>query len=130
MKKQKHTIYVILMLLLFMACSKDNLNVDFPKQPEDQFFTDEQKLDRGIRGVYAQLTDLYSFGGMTCVYPLYLLPSDEFTQEAGGSNNDIDNFKGFNSFARLELCILEPVDAAYQPCQYNARYYGEEQRSL
>lgn len=97
MKKQKHTIYVILMLLLFMACSKDNLNVDFPKQPEDQFFTDEQKLDRGIRGVYAQLTDLYSFGGMTCVYPLYLLPSDEFTQEAGGSNNDIDNFKGFNS---------------------------------
>lgn len=101
MKKQKRTIYVLLMLLLFMACSKDNLNVEFPKQPEEQFFTDEQKLDRGIRGVYAQLTDLYSFGGMTCVYPLYLLPSDAFTQEAGGSNNDIDNFKGFNSSHNL-----------------------------
>ena len=96
MKKEKKIIYVFLVLLFILSCSKENLDVDFPKQPEDQFFTDEQKLDRGIRGVYAQLTDLYSFGAMTCVYPLYLLPSDAFTQDAGGSNNNIDNFKGFN----------------------------------
>lgn len=97
MNKMKNIIYSLLTLMVIISCSKENLDVDFPKQPEEQFFTDEQKLERGIRGVYAQMTDLYSFGGMTCVYPLYLLPSDAFTQDAGGSNNDIDNFKGYNS---------------------------------
>jgi tetratricopeptide (TPR) repeat protein len=142
MKKQKRTIYVLLMLLLFMACSKDNLNVEFPKQPEEQFFTDEQKLDRGIRGVYAQLTDLYSFGGMTCVYPLYLLPSDAFTQEAGGSNNDIDNFKGFNASHNLNtaywnllmrlinrantmLDITDKYDALYKTSGLKDTHRGE-----
>jgi hypothetical protein len=42
------------------------------------------------------MTDLYSFAAMGCVYPLYILPDDSFTQNAGGSNNDLDNFKGFN----------------------------------
>lgn len=96
MKKERKILYTFWVLLLIISCSKENLDIDFPKQPEDQFFTNEQKLDRGIRGVYAQLTDLYSFGAMTCVYPMYLLPSDAFTQDAGGSNNNIDNFKGFN----------------------------------
>jgi hypothetical protein len=97
MKKVKSIIYVLLTLMVIASCRKDNLNVDFPKQPEDQYFNNEQKFENGIRGVYAQMTDLYSFGGMTCIYPLYLLPSDAFTQDAGGSNNSIDNFKGFNS---------------------------------
>lgn len=98
MKKTKYLIYSILFLALgsIMSCNKENLNVDFPKQPEDQFFTNEQTLDRGIRGIYAQMTDLYSFAAMGCVYPLYILPDDSFTQNAGGSNNDLDNFKGFN----------------------------------
>lgn len=99
MKMTKYLIFSFLFLVLglVISCNKDNLNVDFSKQPESQFFNNEQKLDRGIRGVYAQMTDLYSFGGMTCIYPLYLLPDDAFTQAAGGSNNDLDNFKGLNS---------------------------------
>jgi len=99
MKKTKYLIYSILFLALgfVMSCNKDNLNVDFAKQPEDQFFNSEQKLDRGIEGVYAQMTDLYSFAAMGCVYPLYILPDDAFTQPAGGSINNLDNFKGFNS---------------------------------
>ncbi len=98
MKNYKYIFYLLLCSIAgFFSCSKENLNVEFPKQPEEQFFNNEQKLDRGIRGVYAQMTDLYSFAGMSCVYPLYILPDDAFTQDAGGSNNNLDNFKGFNS---------------------------------
>jgi len=99
MKKMKYLLYILQFTIgvLFFSCSKENLNVEFPKQPEEQFFNNEQKLDRGIRGVYAQMTDLYSFGGMSCVYPMYLLPEDAFTMNAGGSLTNLDNFKGFNS---------------------------------
>lgn len=99
MKKTNYLIQSLFILgfSLVVSCNKENLNVDFPKQPEAQFFNNEQKLDRGIRGVYAQMTDLYSFAAMGCVYPLYILPDDAFTQNAGGKNNDIDNFKGFNA---------------------------------
>ena len=98
MKKTKYLIYGFLFLSLgsMLSCNKENLDVQATKQVEGQFFSSEQMLDRGIRGVYAQMTDLYSFAAMGCVYPLYILPDDAFTQNAGGSNNDLDNFKGFN----------------------------------
>ncbi|MGN6511532.1 MAG: RagB/SusD family nutrient uptake outer membrane protein [Chitinophaga sp.] len=77
---------------LFCSCDK-KLDIKPTKEPEEDYFKDEDHLQRGVGGAYAKLTDLYTFNNNSPRHKLWLLPGDDLM-----ANNPtvMDNFSGLN----------------------------------
>lgn len=87
-------------LLMNTACS-DFLNVEPTSQLESVYFENENRVDRGIGSIYAEIAVLYNpnmqsgaFSGAP-LYKLWLLPGDDLTTD-NNSNSDFEAFANLN----------------------------------
>lgn len=91
MKKNifKFTILTILFTTLFFySCNKEKLDL-LPHGPtEANFFATEADFSKAVLGVYAKMSDFYSFGGGAI--GIFLLPGDDITTNA--SNEEFEIF--------------------------------------
>lgn len=89
-RKCKYITIIFLALISLYSCDK-NLDINPTKELESDYFSDEERLQRGIIAVYAKLTDLYSYNANAPMHKLWLLPGDDMR-----SNNprSADTFKG------------------------------------
>ncbi|KAA6438861.1 RagB/SusD family nutrient uptake outer membrane protein [Dyadobacter flavalbus] len=84
--------YVMVALIICSACDR-NLDVKPTRELESEYFSDQERMQRGVLAVYAKITDLYGYNANAPRHKLWLLPGDDLM-----SNNpsQMDNFKGLN----------------------------------
>ena len=92
---QKYLLSVVV-LLTATACEK-SLDIAPTKELESVYFDTEERIQRGIGGAYAAITDVYGAqldanGGTQ--HPLWLLPADDITSD--GTGNSLETFSGLN----------------------------------
>jgi tetratricopeptide (TPR) repeat protein len=81
-KMNKHIIYLVLSATTFFvvtACNKDVLNVQPSSPTETAYFTQESGFQQAVLGIYAKLTDLYSYNIINWLQEVVLLPGDDLT---------------------------------------------------
>lgn len=61
MKNTKIYILSILLAAMGMVACDENLDVDPTKELENEYFVNETRMQTGVIGVYAKLTDLYTY---------------------------------------------------------------------
>jgi starch-binding outer membrane protein, SusD/RagB family len=91
----------ILGMLIFSSCKKF-LDVPPSAELESNYFINENRVQRGIGGIYASLSNIYganlgsqvTANGQT-IYPLWLLQGDDLTT-SGTSNSAYEAFSGFS----------------------------------
>ena len=86
-------------IISFSGCDK-NLDIKPTSEIESIYFSDEDRITRGIGGTYAQLANIYGpqLGDAT-QYGLWLLPADDITFD--GDWNSRETFSGFNGSDNL-----------------------------
>ncbi|HYW96395.1 MAG TPA: RagB/SusD family nutrient uptake outer membrane protein [Bacteroidales bacterium] len=92
MKQYKFTIlFGIMFALSFLNACDKNLDVKPTAELESEYFSDQSRMQRGMRAVYAKITDLYTYNANNPPHKLWLLPGDDLR-----SNNarTMDDFKG------------------------------------
>ncbi len=92
---QKYLLTAVV-LLTVSACDK-SLDIAPTKELESVYFDTEERIQRGIGGAYASITDIYGpqldvNGGTQ--HPLWLLPADDITSD--GTGNPLETFSGLN----------------------------------
>ena len=68
-------------IVIINACNEENLALDPFSQTELAYFNDQDAFERGIRGVYAKLTDFYWFNANNPNHEVWLLPGDDLTTD-------------------------------------------------
>lgn len=95
----------ILALVTFIigSCAEEHLNVPIRDQVAETFFENEGKIQRGIGGIYAELTNIYTanlgsgyIGRNITIHPYWLLQGDDLTN-SGNSNAAYEAFSGFSA---------------------------------
>ena len=82
---KKITYYLIIafilpvILLIPTACNEENIDLPPLAETELAFFTNQDAFERGIRGIYAKLTDFYWFHANNPIHEVWLLPGDDLT---------------------------------------------------
>jgi starch-binding outer membrane protein, SusD/RagB family len=66
----------IILITLLNACDK-NLDLSPGGSTEDMMYHSEMDFHKGIYGIYAKITDIYSFNNNNPVHFLWLLPGDD-----------------------------------------------------
>ena len=84
----------VAILLIYTACEK-SLDIAPTKELESVYFDTEERVQRGIGGTYAAITDVYGAqldikGGSP--HPFWLLPADDITFD--GTGNSLETFSG------------------------------------
>jgi starch-binding outer membrane protein, SusD/RagB family len=97
--KIKKYIYVLSLLLVTAFYSCDQLvEVDPVDEVETNYFIFENRIERGVGAVYANLASIYStqlqVGSPGAMHAFWLLPGDDLVHE--GSGNSLDNFSALN----------------------------------
>ncbi len=93
MKKIGHILVVLITLAFCTGCDR-NLDIKPTKELESDYFSDEERMQRGVRAVYAKITDLYGYNNNAPRHLLWLLPGDDLR---GNNPRTKDNFKGLSS---------------------------------
>jgi starch-binding outer membrane protein, SusD/RagB family len=100
--KFNHSLFIIsTFLFIFISC-ESNLDIDPTVYVAESFFQSEERIQRGIGGVYAAITNIYGpqLGGAEPMYDyvtkhgFWLLPGDDIT--ADGTENPLETFSGLN----------------------------------
>lgn len=79
---KKHIIKSAILVVLLAAgasCNKELLNIQPSSPTETAYFTQESAFQQAVLGIYAKLTDLYSYNNVNWLQEVILLPSDELT---------------------------------------------------
>jgi len=79
---KKHIIKSAILVVLLAAgasCNKELLNIQPSSPTEAAYFTQESAFQQAVLGIYAKLTDLYSYNNVNWLQEVILLPSDELT---------------------------------------------------
>lgn len=92
MKKFEYILLAFLGLSLFNSCDK-NLDIKPTKELESEYFSDEERMQRGILAVYAKITDLYGYNANSPKHKLWLLPGDDLR---ANNPKQKDTFKGLS----------------------------------
>lgn len=92
MKKIKYIILSFLALLMFYSCD-ENLDIKPTKEMESEYFSNESRIQAGILGVYAKITDFYTYNNNRPKHKLWLLPGDDLR---ANNPRDMDTFKGIS----------------------------------
>jgi hypothetical protein len=103
MYKHFKKIFPILLLgtLTFNACKKDVLDVPLTTELESTYFENEDRVERGIGAIYAEIQNLYGANlGMSTsrgetLHPCWLLEGDDLTT-SGQSNGAYESFSGLS----------------------------------
>ncbi len=74
---------LVLILISWQACDDSVLNQEPQGFTEATYFASESDFQEAVVAVYAKLTDLYYFGSNEPKHPVWLLPGDAVTTEAG-----------------------------------------------
>lgn len=89
-------------VLFVIACTDEYLDVPIVDEVSETFFDNEDKIQRGVGGMYAELANIYSanlgtglIGRGTTIHPYWLLPGDDLTN-SGNSNAAYEAFAGLS----------------------------------
>jgi len=93
MKKIENILTIVVTVVLCVGCDR-NLDIKPTKELESDYFSDEERMQRGVRGVYAKITDFYGFNNNAPSHLLWLLPGDDLM---GNNPRTKDTFKGLSS---------------------------------
>jgi tetratricopeptide (TPR) repeat protein len=94
MNIRKYIIPVILTLmgLTFYSCN-DMLEVNPTSEVASNYFTTENRIQRGVGGAYANFASIYGtqyqIGSPGPMHPFWLLPGDDLIQDGSGSTYDV-----------------------------------------
>lgn len=73
----------VFILLTWQACDDSILDQEPLGFTEATFFQNEEDFEEAVFGVYAKLTDLYSYNGGDANKTVWILPGDDITTAAG-----------------------------------------------
>ena len=98
----KKIIPLLLLGTLLNSSCKDVLDLPLTSELETTYFENENRVQRGIGGIYASVQNLYganlgtqtSSNGQT-LHPAWLLQGDDLTT-SGTSNGAYESFSGFS----------------------------------
>ena len=106
MKKLRKVLIVsvwALVTFVIGSCADEHLDVPVRDQVAETFFENEGKVQRGIGGIYAELTNIYTanlgtgyIGRGITIHPYWLLQGDDLTN-SGNSNAAYEAFSGFSA---------------------------------
>lgn len=93
----KTTIIALLTVLLGSSCS-DFLDVAPTSELESNYFENENRIQRGIGAIYAEITNLYgsNLAKAGATHPIYLLQGDDLAA-SGTSYSNYEAFSGFSA---------------------------------
>ncbi|GAA4306720.1 RagB/SusD family nutrient uptake outer membrane protein [Compostibacter hankyongensis] len=70
---------LLTLCMVWMSCNKELLRIN-PSQPtETAYFTRQSAFQQAVLGIYAKLTDLYSYNNINWLQEALLLPGDDLT---------------------------------------------------
>lgn len=85
-----YLLIIATLMLLATACD-ENLEVAPTQELENEFFVNEQRMQSGMLGVYAKITDLYGYNANNPHHKIWLLPGDDLR---ANNPKSLDTFKG------------------------------------
>ena len=94
MNKLKIYSLLTLVAVVFLTACDENLDVNPTKELESEYFSDQQRMQQGVIGVYAKITDIYTYNSNNPHNELWLLPGDDLRSR---NPQSLDNFKGLSS---------------------------------
>lgn len=65
--------------MLMGSCNKELLKINPSSPTESAYFTQESAFQQAVLGIYAKLTDLYSYNNVNWLQEVVLLPGDDLT---------------------------------------------------
>jgi len=78
-----------LILAMMGSCNKDILKINPSSPTESAYFTQQSAFEQAVLGIYAKLTDLYSYNNVNWLQEVVLLPGDALTTT---QQNNFENF--------------------------------------
>ena len=77
------------LILAMGSCNKDILKISPSSPTESAYFTQQSAFEQAVLGIYAKLTDLYSYNNVNWLQEVVLLPGDALTTT---QQNNFENF--------------------------------------
>lgn len=107
----KTTLLMIGIVLIGSSCS-DFLDVAPTSELESNYFENENRIQRGIGGIYAEITNLYgsNLGKAGATHPMYLLQGDDLA----ASGTSYSNYEAFSGFSASDGLIAQYWAHLYQ----------------
>lgn len=105
-----------LLLTALTACDR-SLDIVPTKEVESVYFNTEARIQRGIGGAYAAITNIYGpqLGTLT-QHPFWLLPADDLTFDGTGSA--LETFSGLNGANGLVEGMWQRLYAIVSRCNF------------
>lgn len=75
----KFSLIVFLAVFVVASCNKQGLDLKILSDTEETFYTSEIRMDKGIIGIYAKLTDVYGYAVNNPKHELWMVPGDDLT---------------------------------------------------
>jgi hypothetical protein len=83
MKFIKYSIVCLLLAGTLVNCNEDTINLDPIGDSEASFFQNEMQMNQAVLGVYQKLNFFYQWGNDRVLHKIWLLPSDDLTNQGG-----------------------------------------------
>ncbi len=99
---------LILVSCTYHACDDKKLDLRPNAQLEENYFNNEEEMERTVFGVYAKLTDVYWFNNNFPSHRVWLLPGDDITSKGNYS------FENFSTLAADDRELGNYYRALYQ----------------
>lgn len=112
-----------LLLMAPAACEK-SLDIKPAKEVESTYFSSEERIQRGVGGAYAAITNIYGpqLGTLT-QHPFWLLPADDLTFD--GAGNAVETFSGLNGANELVEGMWKRLYAIVSRCNFMLQKIAE-----
>lgn len=106
------TTVIALLFTVFLGSCNDFLEVAPTSELESNYFENENRIQRGIGAIYAEITNLYgsNLAKAGATHPLYLLPGDDLA----ASGTSYSNYEAFSGLTASDGKIAQYWGHLYQ----------------